>query len=178
MTDFFLNENQKTAKMSKTDVLIKDFDDECVDPAGVEKGLTSGLVGKISVKLCNLSPSPNLALPVNQRKVSSISQSMLSRFDVSACVLTICVADDNENPDLVRYHVLHGVHRILALQKIEAEEPHGVAELPGLKNKKVDCVLVGSSSAVIHNYAQLRGNDIAASHTTKPCMSFFIFISI
>ena len=147
MTDFFLNENQKTAKMSKTDVLIKDFDDECVDPAGVEKGLTSGLVGKISVKLCNLSPSPNLALPVNQRKVSSISQSMLSRFDVSACVLTICVADDNENPDLVRYHVLHGIHRILVLQKIEAEEPHGVAELPGLKNKKVDCVLVGSSSA-------------------------------
>ena len=109
------------------EVLTKDYEEECADERGVEKVLSAGIVGKLGIKLSNLSPSPKLALPVNQRKVNNIAQSMLSRFDPAACVLTVCKASDHSiEPDEQHYHVLHGVHRLLALQKIEREE--GLAE--------------------------------------------------
>ena len=128
MTDFFVNENQKSSgKLSKMEVLAKDFEEECADERGVEKVLSAGIVGKLGIKLSNLSPSPKLALPVNQRKVNNIAQSMLSRFDPAACVLTVCKASDHSiETEEQQYHVLHGVHRLLALQKIEREE--GLAE--------------------------------------------------
>ena len=45
-----------------------------------------------------------------------------------------------ETEDL-QYHVIHGVHRLLALKKIEREEGSGVDVLPGLLNKHVHCVV-------------------------------------
>ena len=82
MTDFFVNENHKSArKLSKVEVLVKDYEEECADAGGVEKVLTAGVVGKLGIKLSNLSPSPKLALPANQRKVNNIAQSMLSRLE-------------------------------------------------------------------------------------------------
>ena len=68
------------------------------------------------------------------------------------------------------------VHRLLALQKIEREEGSGVDALAGLDSKIVHCVVIGCASAVVHNYAQIRGNHIPTSFTTKPKLHELLFI--
>ena len=180
MTDFFLNESlSKPPKMTKAEVCVKDFEDECNDADGVEKALTSGFFGKVDIRLSNLSASPKLALPVNLSKVRNIAQSMKSRFDPSQCVLTVCQVgqSNNTDSDLHQYHVVHGVHRLLALQKIEKEEPNGISDLVGLVDKRICCFIVKcSGSAVIQNYAQIRGNDIASKHKSEPRVHELIFI--
>ena len=77
------------------EVLVKDYEEECADEGGVEKGMTAVLVGKLGIKISNLTPSPKLAL----------------RFDPAACVLTVCKASDpSMETEDQQYHVIHGVH--------------------------------------------------------------------
>ena len=124
ITDFFSKQQDKT-KMTKLEVVEKNFEEEIEDPLGVEQTFVKGLFGRADVDLDHLSISPKLGIGINTVKVTKLKQSMEARFDPTACVLMVCpeVEDgfDPVNLDQNYYHVIHGCHRLRALKKIDSE---------------------------------------------------------
>ena len=124
ITDFFSKQQDKT-KMTKMEVVDKNFEEELEDPLGVEQTFVKGLFGRADIDLDQLSISPKLGIGINNVKVSKLKQSMESRFDPTACVLMVCPEEedgfDPVNLDRNYYQVIHGSHRLRALKRIDSE---------------------------------------------------------
>ena len=124
ITDFFEMKHEK-GKLSKMEVVEKNFEEEIEDPIGVEKTFVEGLFGKAEIDLDKLSVSPKLGIAINTLKVSQLKRSMEARFDPSSCVLMVCPEDEDkfnsEDIDKNYFNVIHGCHRLLALKKIDRD---------------------------------------------------------
>ena len=167
VTDYFSKQN-----ISKKERIQREFQKECKDQSGLEQN-SYKLVEKVTIEIGKLARSPLLALPLNNFKVNEIAKSMESQFDPAACVLTVTKEEDGGE----RYLVLHGSHRLAALNLIERQHAeNGGIEVLGLKEKKIDCILVGNGNAALHNYVSSRNNDIASRFDCKPNFHELIYI--
>ena len=68
ITDFFEMKQDK-GKLSKMEVVEKNFEEEIEDPIGVEKTFVEGLFGKADIDLDKLSVSTKLGIAINTIKV-------------------------------------------------------------------------------------------------------------
>ena len=177
ITDYF-NPKLTVKKMTKQEIVEKNFQEEMHSDVGLEKSLVSQYVDFSVIPLDRLQISPQLFLKLNQTKVEELAASMEERYDPSAVVLMVCPDKFEEfeatgESDI--YNVLHGIHRLAALKLLD--EKGCLSKLPGLVNKGVPCYLVKTATASVANYCNIRSNDLSVGWS-KVCIHELIFVYI
>ena len=175
ITDFF-NPKPDVKKMTKQEIVEKNFQEEMQSTVGLEKSLVSQYVDFSLIPLDRLQISPQLFLKLNRTKVEELAASMEERYDPSAVVLMVC-PDNFEKFEKTGesdiYNVLHGTHRLAALKLLD--ENGRLSKLPGLVNKRVPCYLVKTATASVANYCNIRANDLSVGWS-KVCIHELIFV--
>ena len=165
----------KIGRLAKIELLK---DQEINDDSGVEKSFISRYFGRADVKLEKLSLSDKISIPVNDLKVLAISNSMLQRFDPSLVNFTVYPADpdnfDKNNLEKNDYKIIHGIHRFLALKKLEKKGD--LQKLPYMQDKIVTCFLVNVYTDTEVVYGNIRGNDLASKFQRQPYIHELVFI--
>ena len=177
ITDFFSKKPPK--KLSKSEVVEKNFNDELEDEIGLEKTHMAAFEGRADIPIRNISVSTLLGLPVNQAKVQSIQKSMLERFDPSRAVLTVSPVSgstlDLGKVGEQKFVVVHGVHTLLAMQNLHAKG--SFSKLLGIENECCLCFVVNlENKPAGHNYANLRANEIGSKHQSSPTLQMLVYI--
>ena len=178
ITDFF-NPKISVKKLSKQEIVEKNFRDEVSIEGGLEKSLVSQYVDFNLIPIDRLQKSPQLFLKVIKSKVEDLAASMYERYDPSAVVLMVCPSNFEqfeETGEAEIYHVVHGTHRLAALKLLD-ERGH-LTELPGMTDKKVACYVIKKATAVVSNYCNMRSNDLASEYPSNPHIYQMVFVYI
>ena len=176
ITDFF-NPKLTTKKMSKQEIVEKNFREVISSEEGLEKSLTTQYVDYTMIPISRLQKSPELFVKINQSKVDDLAASMYERYDPTAAVLMVCPKDYDQfdlNGEADVYYVVHGSHRWAAMKLLEQRGL--LSKLPGMVDKKVACFVIKKATAVVTNYCNLRSNDLAAEYQSNPRIYQIIFV--
>ena len=79
-----------------------------------------------------------------------------------------------ENWDSIRYEVIHGRHRLMALKEIE--NMGRLEELVGMRRKRITCIVMNVKTAEDANFGNIRGNIIQAAFTRHPYLHELVYI--
>ena len=167
---FFTVDNEKTeaskkARLSKAEMKEEQRKKEIQDPDGLEKKFVDSYFGFADLKLDQLMPLPELKKEVNSFKVLGIANKIKERPDPS--LLSMTVAPNIECKDVEKkYHVIGGVHSLLALQMLDKEGE--LSKIPVLCEKIVPCIIVNTADKDLLLYGNLRTNDLNAEFISKP----------
>ena len=142
ITDFF-NPKLPVHKLSKNEMVQKNLKEEMSSESGLEKTLVSQYVDFSLIPLNRLQKSPQLFLKTIGSKVQDLAASMYEQFDPTAVVLMVCPKNYEQfeqSGEADFYNVVHGAHRLAALQLLE--ERGQLSHLPGMVEKKVACYVI------------------------------------
>ena len=178
ITDYY-NPKLSVKKMSKQEIVDKNFREEIQSDVGLEKSLVSQYVDFSLVPIDRLQVSPQLFLKINQSRVEELASSMADRFDPSAVVLMVSpenFEEFEETGESAVYNVIHGTHRLSALKLLD--DKGILSKLPGLVGKKIPCYLIKTATASLANYCNIRSNDLSADFKSKASIHELIFVYI
>ena len=165
-------------KKSKAEQLKEAKELEITGKDGLEKSYIDTYIGRADVPLENLINSPKVKFPVNPFKVEGLARQIAERHDPALLCLTVCPAEGEpfNTLDLSsnKYEVIHGRHRVLALQKLD-QQGLLTQKVPTMGKKMVTCYIV-RTDIVQANYASLRGNDVQSDYVRKPFLHELIYI--
>ena len=154
-------------KLSKQERIDKYFRRELTDATGVEAEVVKTGRGRADVPLRHLTVSSQVVLPIDEPKVRQLAKEMLQRFEPTNIYFSVVPKEpfDPINLHENHYSVVHGRHRLLALQSLDDNK---LTALPTMHNRTVTCFILGMADSTSLNYLTLRGNDIAARFASKP----------
>ena len=175
LTDYY---NKSNKKMSGTEKTEQNYQQMVTEEGGMEKSVVSAYVKHRSIPLEKLSVSPQLFLPINQVKVNEIAESMMDRLEVSQLVVSVIPVDlekfEREGED-EHYYVVHGVHRYLALKKVDTiNRTRPVLGFP--EDRSILCFILKVNSASLTNYINLKNNDLASEFQSSASNESLFFI--
>ena len=182
ITDFFdkqANPQNKEKKMTKTERVETNFREEMESEVGLEKSFVNSYVIFKYVHIDRLSVSPKLFLKLNDAKVRDLIESMETQFDPTQIILTVCPADvekyqTSDKIENLDFLVIVGQHRLEALKALDR---HGkLAQLAGIRNRKIPCYVCKADTAAGANYANIRSNDISSKFKSKASNEDLVFI--
>ena len=172
ITDFFLNINDNPKKMSRSELVKFNYNQMLSEEGGLEKSTVNSYVDWSSIPLSKLELSSENHLLIVPSKVDGLVTSFLDRYDPAQIVFSVVPSDFdtfNKGSYEGKYSVIHGRHRLLALQKLQE---HGrLGELPNFPgNGNVQCYIMKISAASNSNYFTIRANDLSSSF--QSCTTF------
>ena len=154
----------KAPKLNQQQRIEKFFARENFDDKGVEKEYIQSIKGRLDLPIGNLTVSQKIQLPISETKVRNMADDMVDTFDITQMYFVVMPDDtetfDENNLENNRYQVLHGRHRLRALQLLIEENK--ISLLPSMESNSVPCLILGSLSVGAANWANLRNGDIAA----------------
>lgn len=166
ITDFFLNVNDNPKKMARGELAKFNYKQMVSKEGGLEKTVVNSYVDWCSIPLSKLKLSSENHILVVPSKVDEIVKSFLDRFDPAQIVFSVVPSNleaFNKGDYEGDYHVIHGRHRLLALQKLV--EHNRLGDLPNFPvNGKVQCYLMKISAASSSNYYTIRANDLSFNY--------------
>ena len=175
LTDYY---NKSNKKMSSTEKTEQNYQQMVTEEGGLEKSVVSAYVKHRSIPLEKLSVSPQLYLPINQVKVNEIAESMMDRLEVSQLVVSVIPVNlerfEREGED-EGYYVVHGVHRYLALKKVDnINRTRPVSGFP--EDRSILCFILKVNSASLTNYINLKNNDLASEFQSSASNESLFFV--
>jgi len=177
VTDFF-TPVEKKKKLSKTDTVELNYREMIAADAGMEKSAVSAYIGVELVPLDKLQLSPDIFLPISQKKVNDLVESMTDRLEVSQLVVSVVPADldrfvkDGEND---KFWVVHGVHRLLAMKKLDILNK--INPIPGFPSSSgMLCFILQVDSPSLTNYVNIKCNDLAQGFQSRSSNESLLFV--
>jgi hypothetical protein len=176
VTDFFSPIEKK--KLSKTEIIEENFRGMVTDDGGLEKSVVSAYLGIEALPLEQLHVSPDLFLPINQTKVNDLVESMSDRLEVSQLVVSVIPADltkYDEDGTNEKYWVVHGIHRLEAMKKLDAMNK--IKPIPGFPSKRsLICFILKVDSPSLTNYINIKCNDLASGFQSRASNEALLFV--
>ena len=162
--------SKKAIKLNKQQRIEKFFIKENADEKGVEKEYIHGIKGRLDIRIEKLTVSEKIQLPISETEIRNLANDMVDTFDITQMYFVVMPADpdsfDEDNLEKNSYEVLHGRHRLLSLQLLIKENK--ISLLPGMENRSVPCLILGTLSVAAANWVNLRNSDIAARYVFRP----------
>ena len=173
------NEEESTSvKKSRSEKVAEAKTFEVNDKEGVEKSFMGKYLGRAEIPLHNLTSSSKVKLPINSFKVAGLANKIAARPDPTLLCFTVCPLEGShfDSSDLASnsYEVIHGRHRLLALQQLDQKGL--LTKVVGMEEKLIICYIVRIDCAILANYGSLRGNDLQADSVRKPFLHELIYI--
>ena len=162
--------SSKPAKKSNAATVDENEKLELTDKDGLEKEYQKSLVGMANIPLENISISTDLKVNINMFRVYRIIASMENRYDPSISIPVVCPENDQTVLDLTnvknqKFVVVQKIHTIKAFQEMNKEGKF--SQLASHNNNTVLCYVLGTSSAGLIYYGNLRANEIQNQFTRK-----------
>ena len=161
-----------TNKKSKMEVAEDARLEEMKDSAGLEAEYRTKYICRGFIPLSQIENPTSLAKPFNPFRVEHLKKQMVDNFGPESCVLTVIPKGpkkfDSSDVTKNNYYVIHGQHRLAALQALDREGK--LSSLPTMSDRLVFCYVVGTDSPVLVNYSSVRGNTIQADVGGKPTL--------
>ena len=177
VTEFF-KPTEKKKRLSKTEIVEKNFRDVVDDKNGLEKSVVSAYMGIELVPLENLHVSPDMFLPINKNKVNELVESMTERLEVSQLVVSVVPSDLDKfvrEKTNDKYWVVHGQHRLEAMKKLSIL--NNVKPIPGFPPESgIMCFILQVDSPSLMNYLNIKVNDLAHAFQSRSSNESLLFV--
>ena len=163
---------EKPPKLSKTEQLKKNEQDEVEDKDGIEEEYKKSILGVAHIPLDCISVSKDMDFKTNPFRVQFIVSSMRKRYDPALSVLVVCpveqeVAGSVSSVEVVnrKYFVVQKVNCFKAFQ--ELDKTGEFSQLPGHRHRKVLCYVLNNNKPELMLYGNARENYITGQFAKR-----------
>ena len=163
---------EKPPKLSKSELVKKNEQDEVEDKDGIEEEYKKSILGVAHIPLDNISVSKDMDFITNPFRVQFIISSMRNRYDPALSVLVVCPVEQgadgsfsSQEVEKRKYYVVQKVSCFKAFQELDKTGEFG--QLPGHKNRKALCYVLNNNKPELMLYGNARENFITGQFAKK-----------